>query len=284
MDNTKKIGFNKRFFIKTYGCDANKRDSEFISGILEKLGFKKTENVNDAHLFLLNTCAIREGAEEKVFGRIGFLKEIKKNNKNIKIGICGCMVHEKNVVKKILAIKHVDFIMGTNDISKLETILHDLYDENKKNFQILNNFNTIYENLPSKRFSKIKAFVNITYGCSNFCTYCIVPYTRGPMRSRKKEVIINEIKHLIKIGYQEIILLGQNVNSYGVDFKEKYFFNDLLSDIAKLKIPRIRFSTSNPWNFTKEIVDVMKKYKNIMPSIHLPIQSGSEEILKKMNR
>ncbi|MDR0341050.1 MAG: tRNA (N6-isopentenyl adenosine(37)-C2)-methylthiotransferase MiaB [Mycoplasmataceae bacterium] len=284
-DSTAPIGNNKTFYIKTYGCQSNVRDSEDIKGILLSLGFNENPNILDADLVILNTCAIRENAEKKVFGEIGYLKAIKIKNENFKFGICGCMAQEENVVKKIINnIEHVDFVFGTHNIASLANILAEVYKTNKQIIDIKPYSEEITEQLPTKHTSNIKAFVNITYGCNKFCTYCIVPYTRGQLRSRKKEDIINEINNLIKQGYKEVTLLGQNVNDYGIDLYDDYGFVELLEEIAKTNINRIRFATSNPWNFSTKIIDIAKKYQNIMPYFHLPIQSGDETILKKMNR
>jgi tRNA-2-methylthio-N6-dimethylallyladenosine synthase len=246
-DSTAPIGNNKTFYIKTYGCQSNVRDSEDIKGILLSLGFNENPNILDADLVILNTCAIRENAEKKVFGEIGYLKAIKIKNENFKFGICGCMAQEENVVKKIINnIEHVDFVFGTHNIASLANILAEVYKTNKQIIDIKPYSEEITEQLPTKHTSNIKAFVNITYGCNKFCTYCIVPYTRGQLRSRKKEDIINEINNLIKQGYKEVTLLGQNVNDYGIDLYDDYGFVELLEEIAKTNINRIRFATSNP--------------------------------------
>jgi tRNA-2-methylthio-N6-dimethylallyladenosine synthase len=240
------LGKNKKYFIRTYGCQSNIRDSEIISGILKQLSYVPTTNIENANLVILNTCAIRENAELKVFSEIGLLKKLKEKN-DVKFGICGCMAQEEGVVEKIIKkIPHVDFIFGTNDINEIPRILYDLYNTKKRVISVSSNLNYIYENLPSIRDNKIKAFVNIMYGCDKFCSYCIVPYTRGPLRSRKSEDILQEVNELIKKGYKEVTLIGQNVNSYGLDFKKNYYFKNLLEDVAKTNIERVRFTTSNP--------------------------------------
>lgn len=280
-------GINKKYHIKTFGCQSNVRDTETMMGILEMIGYKFTDNVYDADLVLLNTCAVREHAEQKVFADIGVLDKIKRTNPNFIFGMCGCMAQEEVVVNKILKSNfNIDFIFGTHNIHRLLKILEQVLFEKNLVVDVWSKEGDIIENLPTTRNNNIKAFVNVMYGCDKFCTYCIVPFTRGKIRSRSKNDILDEVNQLIKEGYKEVTLIGQNVNSYGIDFKDdnKYLFHNLLEDVAKTNISRVRFTTSNPWNFTKEIVDVMKKYNNIMPHIHLPIQSGDEMILKKMNR
>ena len=273
------------FFVRTYGCQANVVDSQVIDNILIKMGFNKSLDIENADLIILNTCAIRENAELKVFGEIGWLVKKRKNNPNIRVGVCGCMVQQENVFDRLSKNQHVDFIFGTHNIDQLPEIIYESYINNNKILSVKHQAENKYKILPRTIEQKHKAFVTIMDGCDKFCTYCIVPYTRGQQISRSKEDIIDEIKHLMQNGLKEITLIGQNVNSYGLDFKDKtYHFKDLLEDIAKLNIPRIRFSTSNPWNLNKDLIDVMAKYDNIMPYIHLPIQSGDEEILKQMNR
>lgn len=274
----------KTYYIHTYGCQANYRDEEIISGILTKAGFIKANDEN-ADIIILNTCAVRENAEDKVFGKIGELKAIKAKNKNAIIAICGCMVQQIHIINKILDIyKHVDLIFGTHNITDLPKLLDEIILKRNKIVDVKSQPSLIEENLPSTRLSSFKAFVNISYGCDKFCTYCIVPYTRGKERSRKMEDILNECRELKEAGYQEVTLLGQNVNAYGKDFKDGTTFAKLLEEVAKLNIPRIRFLTSHPWDFKEEMIDVIAKYDNIMKYIHLPVQSGSSEILKLMGR
>lgn len=274
----------KTYYIHTYGCQANYRDEEIISGILTKAGFLKASDEN-ADIIILNTCAVRENAEDKVFGKIGELKAIKAKNKNAIIAICGCMVQQIHIINKILDIyKHVDLIFGTHNITDLPKLLDEIILKRSKIVDVKSQPSLIEENLPSTRLSSFKAFVNISYGCDKFCTYCIVPYTRGKERSRKMEDILNECRELKEAGYQEVTLLGQNVNAYGKDFKDGTTFAKLLEEVAKLNIPRIRFLTSHPWDFKEEMIDVIAKYDNIMKYIHLPVQSGSSEILKLMGR
>jgi tRNA-2-methylthio-N6-dimethylallyladenosine synthase len=238
------LGDNLKYFIRTYGCQANVRDSETIAGILESLGYKPAETIEDSDLVILNTCAIRENAELKVFGEIGFLKRMKKSNHNFKFGICGCMAQEESVIKKIIdKIQYIDFAFGTHNIYELPEILNEIKSSNETCIRVNSYVGEIVENLPSVRNSTIKAFVNITYGCDKFCSYCIVPYTRGKLRSRKQEDIINEIKMLRDANYKEVTLIGQNVNSYN---DGDVNFEQLLENVAKTGIERVRFATSNP--------------------------------------
>lgn len=277
---------NLSYYVRTYGCQANEIDSEVINKTLLNLGFKKAKNINEANLIILVTCAIRENAEKKVFGEIGLLVKNRKKHKEFKLGICGCIPMEEKSFEKIVKSHNCDFIFGTHDLDRIPHILYEVYHNKKQVYIASCNTDLSYKELDRELTSKHKAYISIMDGCDNFCTYCIVPYTRGQQISRDKNSIINEAKKLVKQGYKEITLIGQNVNSYGIDFKDqKYTFRDLLEDIAKIKgLKRIRFSTSNPWNFDRGIIDIMAKYDNIMPYIHLPVQSGDEEILKKMNR
>ena len=275
----------KKYFVKTYGCQMNEHDSENICAILEALGFSKSDDYLDADLVLLNTCSIRENAHNKAFGMLGRLKHLKNQKKDLIIGLCGCMAQEKSVVDEILKnYKFVNFVFGTHNINQLPEILDKAIEEEKQQIEVYSREGDLIEGLPVIRSNSYKAYVNIIYGCDKFCTYCIVPYTRGRERSRKKEDIISEVKSLIKEGYKEVTLLGQNVNAYGKDLYEDYNMGDLLEDIAKLNIPRIRFMTSHPWDFTDKMIEVIAKYPNIMPSVHLPVQSGSSRILKLMGR
>lgn len=285
-DKYKKIGENKKYFIRTHGCQANFRDSESIAGLLDNLGFTSSDDEKDADLFLINTCAVREGAEDKVFGEIGALKRIKNENPNFLIGICGCMTQEEKTVNTILEKYHqVDLIFGTHNITSLPKMLDDIYNARKKKaVEVFSKQGEVIENVPVTRLASHKAYVNIMYGCDKFCTYCIVPYTRGKERSRLLEDVVKEVEELKNTGYKEVCLLGQNVNAYGKDLNLGYGFGDLLNAVAKTGIKRIRFMTSHPWDFNDEMIDAIANNDNICPYIHLPVQSGSNEILKKMNR
>jgi len=286
LENIKNIGLGKKYIIQTHGCQANEADTEVIRGLLEDQGFLPTQVLEEADLVLINTCAIRENAENKVFGELGRLKSYKKINPNMIIAVAGCMPQEEAVVERIMKkYQHVNLIFGTHNVNKLIEYLDYVIREKKQLIEVFSKEGDIIEDLPQVRENRFKSWVNIMFGCDEFCTYCIVPYTRGKERSRRKEYIIEEAKTLIKQGYKEITLLGQNVNSYGLDFvEEEYRFANLLEDLAKLPIPRIKFTTSHPKDFSDEIIDVISKYDNIMPYIHLPVQSGSNSVLKKMNR
>ena len=283
-DKQRKIGLNKKYYIKTYGCQMNEHDSENISAILNDMNFTKTESLEDADLIILNTCAIRENAHNKVFGLLGRIKHLRQT-KNIMVGFGGCMAQEEVIVEEITnKYKWIDFVFGTHNIVNLPNVIEKAYDNKKQEVEVFSCEGDVIENIPVKRDSKYKAWVNIMYGCDKFCTYCIVPYTRGKQRSRLPEYIINEVKDLIKDGYQEVTLLGQNVNAYGKDLDINYTMANLLEDVAKTGINRIRFVTSHPWDFNDDMIDIISKYDNIMPYIHLPIQSGSSKILKLMGR
>ena len=284
-EDLKELGLNKKYFVKTYGCQMNEHDSENIKAILEDMSFTETNTMEDADLILLNTCAIRENAHNKVFGMIGRIKHLKESKPEIIAGLCGCMAQEEVVVNEILE-KHkwLDIVFGTHNIHNLPNILAESMKKNKLEVEVLSIEGDIIENIPVKRDSKYKAWVNIMYGCDKFCTYCIVPYTRGKQRSRKPEFIIDEVKKLVSDGYKEVTLLGQNVNAYGKDLEIAYGMENLLEDVAKTGIERVRFVTSHPWDFTDEMITVISKYPNIMPYIHLPLQSGSDRILKLMGR
>lgn len=275
----------KKYFIKTYGCQMNEHDSENIAAMLEELGFSRVDNYLDADLVLLNTCSVRENAHNKAFGMLGRLKHLKLEKKDLIIGLTGCMAQESGVVEDVLKdYKFVNFVIGTHNLYQLPEVIDEAIVSNKQQIEVYSREGDLVEGLPVVRANSYKAYVNIIYGCDKFCTYCIVPYTRGRERSRKKEDILKEVKELVDDDYKELILLGQNVNAYGKDLYDDYNLADLLEDIAKMNIPRIRFMTSHPWDFTDKMIEVIGKYPNIMPSIHLPVQSGSNKILKLMGR
>lgn len=284
-DTMKNIGAGKTYYIKTYGCQANERDSETMRGILESMEYQETKEMDQADVVLLNTCAIRENAELKVFGKIGDLKRIKRDRPDMIFGMCGCMAQEEEVIARLLQKHpHTDLIFGTHNIHRLPELLHEAMMSKEMVIEVWSKEGDIVENVPASRENPLKAWVNIMYGCDKFCTYCIVPYTRGKERSRLPKDILHEVEELKASGYKEITLLGQNVNSYGKDFKDAYSFADLMRDVAKTGIDRIRFTTSHPWDFTDEMIDVIAKYENIMPFVHLPVQSGNDEVLKLMGR
>ncbi len=275
----------KKYFIRTYGCQANVVDSENIAGILEKIGFKRCQEPLESDIVILNTCAVRENAEDKVFGEVGSLKKLKTSNKNAIIALCGCMIQEPHIIDTIRSkYNQTDLLFGTHNINRLPILLDEVIFSHKRVIEVMSKEGEIVENLPIVRENSYKAFVNIMYGCDKFCTYCIVPYTRGKQRSRKMDDVLNEVKKLKALNYQEVTLLGQNVNAYGKDFDEKISFATLLEEVAKIGIPRVRFTTSHPWDFDEEMFRVISSYDNIMPYIHLPLQSGSNSILAKMGR
>ncbi|MFA6780909.1 MAG: tRNA (N6-isopentenyl adenosine(37)-C2)-methylthiotransferase MiaB [Bacilli bacterium] len=282
----REFAIDKTYFIRTYGCQANMRDEEVIAAILEKAGFRKAPNVKSADFVMLNTCAVRENAEDKVLGELGTLKAYKTENKNLVIAVSGCMSQQEHVIDLLLEKYHqVDIILGTHNIHKIIELIDIHLRESCRVVDVLARPQEIIEKLPSTRNSKHKAFVNISYGCDKFCTYCIVPYTRGQERSRPFDEIISECRELVKKGYQEITLLGQNVNSYGKDAKDSNIsFASLLEEVANLKIPRLRFLTSHPFDFSDDIIAVMKRHDNLMNYVHLPVQSGNNDILRMMNR
>ena len=282
--NYNEVFKGKKYFIKTYGCQMNVHDSEEIKKILENLGYTEIADYEQADLIILNTCAIRENAHDKVFGFLGRCKHLKKTNKDLIIGLCGCMAQEENVVKEIREKhKYIDIVFGTHNMNELPDMLMNFY--GKQSINVYSKEGDVIEfgNL-YKRDSKITAWVNIMYGCDKFCTYCIVPYTRGKQRSRKSEDILKEVKELKEQGYKEITLLGQNVNAYGKDLDGEIEFSKLLEKVSDTGIERIRFVTSHPWDFTDKMIDVIASRENIMPYIHLPLQSGSNKILKLMGR
>lgn len=284
-EDQKILGKHKSYYIRTYGCQANERDTEVLAGILEQMSYTKTSSIEEADVILLNTCSIRENANNKVFGEIGQLKHIKTANPDVIIGVCGCMTQEEVIVKRILkTYPQVDLIFGTHNIHHLADLLTQAHFTKERTVQVFSEEGDIIENLPSTRAQKHKAWVNIMYGCDKFCTYCIVPMTRGKQRSRLLEDIIEEVNQLVLDNYKEITLLGQNVNAYGKDRQMQDGFATLLEAIANTGIPRVRFMTSHPWDFTDKMIDVIAKHPNIMPYIHLPLQSGSDKVLKLMGR
>jgi len=284
INNIKKA--TKNFFIETWGCQMNEEDSEKLSGMLKKLGYKRTEDRTSADLIIFNTCCVRENAELKVYGNLGMLKKLKIKNPNLIIAICGCMMQQKDMAKNIIKrFPFVDIIFGTHNSYKFPEYLNRVQQENTSVIEIQNKESGIVEGLPIDRESNVKAFVTIMYGCNNFCTYCIVPYVRGRERSRKPEDIEKEIKELVSNGYREITLLGQNVNSYGKTLEPKISFSDLLRRINSIDgVERIRFMTSHPKDLTEDVIDSVAECSKVCEQIHLPVQSGSTSLLKKMNR
>lgn len=279
------IGNGRKFYLRTYGCQANERDGETIAGILEQLHFQQVDKPEEADLILLNTCAVRKNAEDKVLGELGSLKRLKKTNPDLMFAMCGCMAQEEEIIQIILAkYPHVDLVFGTHNIHRLPQLLYQAMMNKERTIEVFSKEGEVIENLPVKRFGTHKAWVNIMYGCDKFCTYCIVPYTRGKERSREMGDILEEINVLQQEGFKEVTLLGQNVNSYGKDLGMDGGFASLLEAVAKTGIERVRFTTSHPWDFSDEMIDMIAKYDNIMPFIHLPVQSGDSDMLKIMGR
>lgn len=275
-----------KYYIDTMGCQMNENDSLKYAGIFESMGFEKGTEA-DSNFYLFNTCCVRENAENTLFGRLGYLKQKKLKGKDIYIAVVGCMSQQRHILEKIKqSYKFVDIVLGTGSMSLFPDKVYKILINNKKEIEYVDVGNEIEEEVPIIYEDKYKASVSIIYGCNNFCSYCIVPYVRGRERSRKPEDIISDITRLAKKGYKEIMLLGQNVNSYGNDFKEKkYGFLDLLKDIEKIDgIEIIRFMSPHPKDFKDDLIEVIKNSKKIARQIHLPLQSGSTKILKDMNR
>ncbi len=274
------------YIIKTWGCQMNERDSEIMAGVVEECGYTRVDREEEADLIIYNTCLIRENAEMKVFGNLGQLKVLKRKNPKMRIALCGCMAQKEHIVAKLKkSYPHVDLVFGTHNIHELPALLLESYRDNRRQIHVLEDGVKTYQNLPSKRLYNFKGFVNIMFGCNNFCSYCVVPYTRGREQSRSKDEILAEVRGLAESGYQEITLLGQNVNSYGNDLESSVDFADLLEAIAVIEgIKRIRFMTSHPKDISRRLIDTMAKYPTICNQLHLPVQAGSNAILKKMNR
>ncbi len=285
LERKKTIGRNLTFYVETFGCQMNARDSEKLRGILEEIGFIRTDN-EEADVVLYNTCTVRENANIRVYGRLGHLKSLKKNNRDMVIALCGCMMQEEEVVDLISKkYKHVNLIFGTFNIYKLAELLYKALTNDSMIVDIKKATDTIVEELPVDREYKFKSGVNIMYGCDNFCSYCIVPYVRGREKSRNPEEIIEEITRLAGDGVKEVMLLGQNVNSYGKGLTPAVDFASLLHRVARIDgIERIRFMTSHPKDLSDDLIEAMATEPKICGHLHLPLQSGSSRILKIMNR
>ncbi|OHE42073.1 MAG: tRNA (N6-isopentenyl adenosine(37)-C2)-methylthiotransferase MiaB [Tenericutes bacterium GWF2_57_13] len=275
----------KTYLIDTYGCQANEADSEKIAGLLSACGFVSTDDAQTADLVVFNTCAIRQNAENKVFGELGRIKIYKERRPGMKIAVGGCMPQEEAVVEKILkTYDQVDVVFGTHNLHELPALLFRSYG-GERIVDVRSVEGDIVENVPRLRRDGFRAWVGVMFGCDEFCTYCIVPYTRGKERSRRSEDIVAEVAKLVSEGVREVTLLGQNVNSYGLDFTDrKESFADLLRRLQALPIERIRFTTSHPKDFSDELIAVLATGGNLMPYVHLPVQSGSDRILRAMNR
>ncbi len=280
-----KLGRKLTASIVTFGCQMNFKDSEKLEGILSEIGYEIIEDEH-ADLVIYNTCTVRENANLKIYGRLGYLSKIKEKNPDMIIGLCGCMMQEKHVVEKIKkSYKFVDLIFGTHNIFKFAELIYEILYKNHKVYDIWDGTDKIVENLPVIRKYPFKFGVNIMFGCNNFCSYCIVPYVRGRERSRNPEEIINEIKSVVKTGVVEIMLLGQNVNSYGKTLDEPITFAQLLEKVCEIDgLKRVRFMTSHPKDLSDELIEVMARNPKICKQMHLPLQSGSDRLLKLMNR
>jgi tRNA-2-methylthio-N6-dimethylallyladenosine synthase len=281
-----KTGMRKKHLTVTYGCQMNEHDSEKLAGMLDDMGYIETDQIKEADLIIYNTCCVRENAELKVYGNLGYLKHLKKENPDLIIAVCGCMMQQPHVVKEIKKkYRHVDLIFGTHNIHEFPQLLENCKQLDSILIEVWDKEGDIVEGLPAVRKFKIKAFVNVMYGCNNFCSYCIVPYTRGRERSREPEDIIMEIDKLVSNGTKEVMLLGQNVNSYGKTLKKPIDFAELLYNINKIEsLERIRFMTSHPKDLSNSLIQAMRDCEKVCEHIHLPLQSGSTQILEKMNR
>ena len=285
-EQSEKLGRPLTACTTTFGCQMNARDSEKLLGVLEQIGYQEETNEEEADFVIYNTCTVRENANMRVYGRLGQLNRVKKQKPHMLIGLCGCMMQEPEVVEKIKkSYRFVDLIFGTHNIYKFAELIVTRMESQRMVIDIWKDTDKIVEDLPSERKFSFKSGVNIMFGCNNFCSYCIVPYVRGRERSRNPEDIIREIQGLVADGVVEVMLLGQNVNSYGKTLEHPMTFAQLLTEIEKIEgLERIRFMTSHPKDLSDELIEVMKHSKKICKHLHLPVQSGSTEILKKMNR
>ena len=285
-EQSEKLGRPLTARTTTFGCQMNARDPEKLLGVLEQIGYQEETNEEDADFVIYNTCTVRENANMRVYGRLGQLNRVKKQKPHMLIGLCGCMMQEPEVVEKIKkSYRFVDLIFGTHNIYKFAELIVTRLESQRMVIDIWKDTDKIVEDLPSERKFSFKSGVNIMFGCNNFCSYCIVPYVRGRERSRNPEDIIREIQGLVADGVVEVMLLGQNVNSYGKTLEHPMTFAQLLTEIEKIEgLERIRFMTSHPKDLSDELIEVMKHSKKICKHLHLPVQSGSTEILKKMNR
>lgn len=284
-EEAKNLGRSLTFCVTTFGCQMNARDSEKLRGILNQIGYEEAEE-DEVDFVIYNTCTVRENANTRVYGRLGQLKPRKKQQPHMMIGLCGCMMQEPEVIAKLKkSYSFVDIIFGTHNIYKFAELICERYEAGKMVVDIWEDTDKIVEDLPNERKYAFKSGINIMFGCNNFCSYCIVPYVRGRERSRKPEAIIREIERLVKDGVSEVMLLGQNVNSYGKTLDKPITFAELLRRIEKIEgLKRIRFMTSHPKDLSDELIEVMASSEKICKHLHLPVQSGSTRILKKMNR
>ena len=281
----RELGRRITYCLQTFGCQMNEKQSEVVAGIMDEIGFKRQET-EDADVVIYNTCTVRENANLKVYGRLGKLHSLKKSNPDMKIALFGCMMQEKQVVDKIQKdYPFVNLVFGTHNIFKFAELFYEMENRDSQLIDIWEGTDKIVEELPTERNYSFKSGVNIMFGCNNFCSYCIVPYVRGRERSREPEAIVKEIEALVADGVTEVMLLGQNVNSYGKNLEQPMTFAQLLQEIEKVDgIERIRFMTSHPKDLSDDLIEVMKNSKKICKHLHLPLQSGSSRILKLMNR
>ncbi len=279
---------SKTFHIQTFGCQMNERDSETLAGMLTEMGYESNDNRDEANIAIINTCSVREHADERFFGTLGQLKKIRENRDDFVVCVCGCMMQQQHIIDRVKEkFPWVDVVFGTHNLHTFPALIQKVVEEKQRQIDIWPEGGAIVEDLPSRRLYKHKAFVNIMQGCNNFCTYCIVPYTRGRERSRRPEYIVAEIRQLVEDGVKEVTLLGQNVNSYKGQGKngEEISFAQLLRQVADIKaLERIRFMTSHPKDLSDELIQVYQDVDKLCGNIHLPVQSGSDKVLQKMNR
>ncbi|MBQ1302789.1 MAG: tRNA (N6-isopentenyl adenosine(37)-C2)-methylthiotransferase MiaB, partial [Firmicutes bacterium] len=277
---------NKLYHIMTFGCQMNEHDSEIMAGMLEEMGYSETQKRAEADIILINTCSIRENADKRFFGSLGQLKRLHREKPEMIVGVCGCMMQQQHIIDAIRKkYSWVDLVFGTHNIHELPELITKILNDRQKVVSVWSEHRGIFEGLPSKRRYPFKAFVNITYGCNNFCTYCIVPYTRGRERSRLPEDILKEVRELAADGVKEVMLLGQNVNSYGLADGFEMDFADLIYAINEIEgIERIRFMTSHPKDLSDKLIGAYRDCEKLACHIHLPVQAGSNRVLKRMNR
>ncbi|MFO7819345.1 MAG: tRNA (N6-isopentenyl adenosine(37)-C2)-methylthiotransferase MiaB [Halanaerobacter sp.] len=276
----------KNYYIRTYGCQMNENDSEKIAGVLEDKDYQGVDEIEEADIIILNTCCVRENAELKVFGKLGQLKQLKRENPELLIGVCGCMMQEDHVVEEIKEkYDHVDLVFGTHNLHEFSRLLDEAKQDNSPLVEVWDESKELISDMPVERTEEYKAKVTIIYGCDNYCSYCIVPYVRGQERSRPAENIVEEIKELAADGVKEVMLLGQNVNSYGQDLKMEIDFADLLDRVNEIEgLKRIRYMTPHPRDFTDKLITTISNLDKVCEQFHLPVQAGSNKVLKEMNR
>ncbi len=280
------IGHKPLCCVTTFGCQMNARDSEKLLGILTQIGYEPTDREEEADFVIYNTCTVRDNANQRVYGRLGFLNSLKRKKPHLRIALCGCMMQENSVIEKIRkSYRFVDLIFGTHNIFKFAQLLVTMFENNEMHIDIWNETDQIVEDLPVNRKYSYKSGINIMFGCNNFCSYCIVPYVRGRERSREPKDILTEIERLVEDGVVEVMLLGQNVNSYGKNLEHPITFAQLLREVEQIEgLRRIRFMTSHPKDLSDELIEVMSKSEKICRHLHLPVQAGSDRILQAMNR